>query len=199
MAAHTHTHPGNRPHLFEGRNTRLYDFVARRVVRGLYRRIADDIADLVPDNGHVLDVGTGPGVLLVEIARLRPDLRITGLDLSADMIAAARTNLRQFGDRADVHVGDVTRLPFEDDSFDLVVTSLSAHHWDKPRAAVPEIARVLRPGGRFSVYDFSFAPYDELDAAARDASVFTGQAVRHQRIRTGLPFFPACYRHVLAA
>jgi ubiquinone/menaquinone biosynthesis C-methylase UbiE len=199
MVAHTHPHPGNLPRVFQGHNSKVYDVVARRVVRGLYRRIAEDIADTTPDNGKVLDVGTGPGVLLVEIGRLRPDLELTGLDLSADMIAAARKNLREYGDRADAVVGSVTSLPFDDDSFDVVVTSLSTHHWDEPAAAVPEIARVLRPGGRFANYDFSFAPYDAIDAAARDASLFTGQTVRHGRIRTGLPFFPHCYRHVLVA
>jgi ubiquinone/menaquinone biosynthesis C-methylase UbiE len=199
MVAHTHPHPGNMPRLFQGHNSRVYDVVARRVVRGLYRRIAEDIDDIAPDNGQVLDVGTGPGVLLVETARRRPDLELTGLDLSADMVETARKNLREHGNRAEAVHGSVTDLRFGDDSFDVVVTSLSAHHWDEPRAAVPEIARVLRPGGRFVVYDFSFAPYDEIDAAARDASVFTGQAVRHGRIRTGVPLFPRIYRHVLTS
>ena len=199
MVAHTHPHPGNLPRLFQGHSSRVYDVVARQVVRGLYRRIAEDIADIAPDDGKVLDLGTGPGVLLVEIGRRRADLGLTGLDLSADMVTAARKNLREHGDRAEAVVGDVTSLPFEDDSFDVVVTSLSTHHWDEPRAAVPEIARVLRPGGRFAIYDFSFAPYDDIDSAARDASVFTGRAMRHGRISTGVPFFPHCYRHVLTA
>ena len=197
MVAHTHPHPGNLPRLFQGHSSRVYDVVARRVVRRLYRRIAEDIVDVAPDNAQVLDVGTGPGVLLVEIGRRRADLGLTGLDLSADMITAARKNLREHGDRAEAVVGDVTGLPFGDDSFDVVVTSLSTHHWDEPRAAVPEIARVLRPGGRFTIYDFSFAPYDEIDGAAREASAFTGRAVRHDRISTGVPFFPRIYRHVL--
>jgi ubiquinone/menaquinone biosynthesis C-methylase UbiE len=199
MAPHAHTHPGNRPHLFEGRGSRVYDVVARRLVRRLYRRIADDVVQLAPDNAAVLDLGTGPGVLLVEIGRRRSDLSLTGLDLSADMVAKAAKNLREHGDRAEVQVGNVTALPFADDSFDLVVTSLSTHHWDEPSAAVPEIARVLRPGGRFTIYDFSFAPYGEIDGTARDASLFAGQAVRHDRFATGLPLFPRCYRHVLTS
>jgi len=199
MVAHTHPHPGNLPRLFQGRSSRVYDVVARRVVRGLYRRIAEDIDHIAPDDGQVLDVGTGPGVLLVEIGRRRPDLRLTGLDLSPDMVAAAQKNLRAHGDRSDAMVGTVADLPFEDDSFDVVATSLSTHHWNEPRAAVPEIARVLRPGGRFVIYDFSFAPYDEIDGAARDAALFTGQEVRHGRIRTSVPLLPRCYRHVLTS
>jgi ubiquinone/menaquinone biosynthesis C-methylase UbiE len=85
---------GNRPALFEGRASRVYDFMARRLLRGLYRRIADDLVDAVREGADVLDVGTGPGVLLVELAKRRPDVRMTGVDLSTDMISASG---RRFG------------------------------------------------------------------------------------------------------
>ena len=117
---HTHSH-GNRPALFEGRGSSVYDFAARRLIRRLYRRIADDLVTVLPDGAAVLDVGTGPGVLLVELAQRRSDLRLTGVDLSADMVSAAERNLTKFGERASARVGDVTELPFPDDSFDLVV------------------------------------------------------------------------------
>src|SRR4051812_49614799 len=103
---------GNRPDAFTGRSSRRYDLMARWVMGGIYRRFAEDIVDAAPDGGAVLDVGTGPGVLLVEIARRRPDLRVTGIDLSPDMVAAARRNLRAFGERADARTADVADLPF---------------------------------------------------------------------------------------
>jgi ubiquinone/menaquinone biosynthesis C-methylase UbiE len=190
---------GNRPDAFAGRSSRRYDLMARWLTRGVYRRFAEDIVDAAPDGGAVLDVGTGPGVLLVEIARRRPDLRLTGIDLSPDMIAAAQRNLRAFGERADARTADVADLPFPDDSFDVVVSSFSLHHWDDPEAAVPELARVLRPGGRFYVYDFGFAPFEKLVAAARDHDVLSGQSPRRTVIRPGVPFFPRCVRHVMTA
>src|SRR5262245_2250967 len=113
----------NMPKVFEGRSSRVYDVMARRVLRRMYRRLAADVADAAPDGGSVLDIGTGPGVLLVELAALRPDLRLTGVDLSADMIAAAARNLVPYRERAGVQVGDATRLPFPDGSFDLIVSS----------------------------------------------------------------------------
>jgi ubiquinone/menaquinone biosynthesis C-methylase UbiE len=189
-----HKHPGDYPGLFSGHGSKVYDFVARRLVRGVYRRIADDIADAAPEGGDVLDVGTGPGLLPVEIANRRPDLRITAIDLSADMVAAAGRNL---GSRATVRVGDVAALPFDDHSFDLVVATLTAHHWDDPAGGTAEIARVLRPGGRFYVYDFGFAPYDVIDATARERSLFGGQPVRHTRIGTGQVHIRRLHRHVL--
>src|SRR5262245_15041121 len=183
-------HPRHRniPGVFEGRSSRVYDVVSRRVLRGVFRRLAADVAGVAPDGGAVLDVGTGPGVLLVELAERRADLRLTGLDLSVDMITAARQNLRPFGDRATAVVGNVTDLPFPDRSFDLIVSSLSLHHWDDPEAAVPELARVLRPGGRVYIYDFPFAPFEKLADVARAQSVLNGHSPERSRVRTGVPF-----------
>jgi ubiquinone/menaquinone biosynthesis C-methylase UbiE len=183
--------------LFQGRSSRIYDFMSRRVMRGLYRRLAADIAATAPPGAAVLDVGTGPGVLLVELAGRRPDLRLTGVDLSHDMITAANRNLEPFGDRASARVADVTRLPFPDGSFDLIVSSLSLHHWDDPEAAAPELGRVLRPGGEVHIYDFPSAPFDELAAAAGRRSVLSGKPPRRTPIRTGIPFL-RCTRYVMS-
>jgi ubiquinone/menaquinone biosynthesis C-methylase UbiE len=190
-----HRRRHNLPGAFEGRSSRFYDFVARRVARVMYRRLADDIAAEAPDGAAVLDVGTGPGVLLVELARRRPDLRLTGVDLSADMIAAAGRNL---GDRAEVRAADVTDLPFSDGSFDLVVSSLSLHHWDHPAQAVPELARVLRPGGRVLIYDFPIAPFDALKDAAWNHSVLNAAEPQRTPIKIGVPFL-RCVRFTLSA
>jgi len=188
----------NLPTAFQGRNSRIYDVVARKLLRGVYRRLADDVAEAAPQAGEVLDVGTGPGVLLAEIARRRADLQLTGIDLSADMAAAANRNLSQFGARATARVGDVGELPFPDQSFDLIISSFSLHHWDDPEAAVSELARVLRPGGRLRVYDFRFAPFEALATAARARSLFTGQPPQRSLIRTGVPLFPRCVRYVMS-
>jgi ubiquinone/menaquinone biosynthesis C-methylase UbiE len=183
---------GNRPALFEGRASRVYDFMARRLLRGLYRRIADDLVDAVREGADVLDVGTGPGVLLVEVARLRQDLRLSGVDISADMVAAATRNLAEFGERASARHGDVTDLPFPDGSFDVAVSSLSLHHWDRTEAAGPELARVLRPGGRAYIYDFPGAPFDELAAG-----IPGGARGRQTPLRIRIPLFPRLVRFVV--
>ena len=193
-----HARRRNTPKVFQGRSSRLYDLLSRRVLRGMYRRLAADVAGVAPDGGAVLDAGTGPGVLLVELAARRPDLRLTGVDLSADMIAAATRNLEPFGERARARVGDVTSLPFPDRSFDLIASSLSLHHWDHPEAAVPELARILRPGGRVYIYDFPFAPFDTLADAARSRSVLNGRPPERTPIRTGVLFL-RCVRYVMSS
>ena len=170
------------PGVFAGRSSRNYDRMARWVLPRAYRRLAADVDAFAPVGGSVLDVGIGPGILLRELARRRADLRLTGVDLSADMIAAAARNLAPFGGRARTMVGDVTAMPFADEIFDLVTTSFSLHHWDDVGAAGPELARVLRPGGRVVLYDFPFAPFDELAEAAQLT------ATPRSTVRTGLPF-----------
>jgi ubiquinone/menaquinone biosynthesis C-methylase UbiE len=78
------------------------------------------------------------------------------------------------------------------------VSSLSLHHWDEPEAAVPELARVLRPGGRLYIYDFPIAPFDRLARTARERSVLNGPSAAPARIRTGIPFL-AVRRFALSA
>jgi ubiquinone/menaquinone biosynthesis C-methylase UbiE len=196
---HRHQHR-NVPDAFAGRSSRVYDLVARHLLRGVYRRLAADVAASTPDGATVLDVGTGPGVLLAELARRRPDLTLNGIDLSADMVTIAARNLAPFGARASVEQADVAALPFADGSMDVVVSSLSLHHWDRPREAISELRRVLRPGGRLRIYDFPFAPFDVLESEASDRSLFSAGA--SERVRLALlriPFLPRLVRFTLTA
>ncbi|MDP9005870.1 MAG: class I SAM-dependent methyltransferase [Actinomycetota bacterium] len=156
----------------DGWVSRLYDRLwAGWLLRGFYRRVAHEAGALVPPGGTVLDVGTGPGMFLVELAHRRGDLRITGVDLSSDMVAIAERNVRDAGqsDRVEVRLADVASLPFADASFDLVVATFSAHHWGALAPAVGELTRVLRPGGELWIYDVRTLPDDVLAAAVAEA------------------------------
>ena len=105
--------------------------------------------------GEAADLGCGPGYLAIELARSAPGLRVTGVDLSDAMLTQAIANARLAGvaHQTDFRTGDVAALPFPDASLDLVVSTLSLHHWDDPRPVFDEIARVLRPGGAFMIFD----------------------------------------------
>ncbi|REF35524.1 class I SAM-dependent methyltransferase [Thermasporomyces composti] len=190
-------HLGGGSGTFEGWRSRVYNVLARWPMRGVYRRIAQDLAAMAPERGAVLDVGTGPGVLLLELAQRRADLTLTGVDLSADMVALAQRNLAKVADRASARVADVAALPFADESFDLVVSSFSLHHWEDPEAAVAELARVLRPGGALVIYDFDRAPFDRLEQGARERSLFTGAPSQRTPFRVGLLTPGRCVRFVM--
>jgi ubiquinone/menaquinone biosynthesis C-methylase UbiE len=189
---HSHQRLARSPHgVIDGRAARLYDRWFRPLAAGIYRRIAIDI-DIDAGVGRgaaVLDVGTGPGGLLVELARRRPDLTLEGVDLSREMIRLAEVNVRALSDRVHVRVADGARLPYPDASFDHVISTFSHHHWQSVTATVAEMVRVLRPGGRIHVYDFRFVSTDELVRAFRAAPGLAGQTPRRE-LRRLLPLLP---------
>jgi ubiquinone/menaquinone biosynthesis C-methylase UbiE len=157
-ALHHHTH--NRANMYGlARHARHYERWAGVFARPLYRRVAADVAAAgLPAAGNVLDVGTGPGTLPLLIAAQSPHLSVSGVDLSAEMIAraTAATELRATSGASSVsfQIADAADLPFEDGSVDLVVSTISMHHWADPAAGLREVVRVLRPGARAWIYDF---------------------------------------------
>jgi ubiquinone/menaquinone biosynthesis C-methylase UbiE len=134
-----------------------YDTLSRLLLGSLVGRIAADVAAAAPAGARVLEVGCGPGRLSIRLAR-QHGLDVTGVDLDPAMIARARANADRAGNgdqrRPSFLVGDVAALAFPDGSFDMVVSTLSLHHWADPAAGLAEIGRVLRPGARALVWDF---------------------------------------------
>jgi ArsR family transcriptional regulator len=113
------------------------------------------IALLPPETvSDLLDIGTGTGRMLVLYG---PSVaRAVGVDVSRDMLAIARANLETTGLRhCQVRHADMYRLPFADASFDAVTVHQVLHYADRPRAAIAEAARVLKPGGRIVIADFA--------------------------------------------
>jgi SAM-dependent methyltransferase len=139
--------------LFVGTGSHVYARWAPRVAGGLYRHVAAETVGF--QTGSVLDVGCGPGTLALEIARRAPGLKVTGIDISADMIDLARASASEagLGERLRFEVADGVALPFPDGSVDLVVSTLSMHHWERKAAVLAELARVVRPGGEIRIYD----------------------------------------------
>jgi ubiquinone/menaquinone biosynthesis C-methylase UbiE len=109
----------------------------------------------VKQTGEAADLGCGPGHLVVELAQASPNLQVTGIDLSGEMLAQAESYARRtgHGERITFKKGDASQIPFPNGSLDLVLSTLSLHHWSDPVSVLDEIARVLRPGGSFLVFD----------------------------------------------
>jgi SAM-dependent methyltransferase len=136
---------------------RAYEATFGRLLTGLYRAIASDLATtLTGQSGlHIVDIGAGPGGLAAALAEVFPDGRITTVDIDVDMasLAAARMTREGVDGRVRVSLGDVAALPLPDHSVDLVTSSFSVHHWPDAVAGFSEVHRVLRPGGRAIIYD----------------------------------------------
>lgn len=105
--------------------------------------------------GEVLEIGTGTGR---NLPHYRDDVRLTGIELSPAMLEIARARARELGRDVDLRVGDAQTLDFVDESFDTVVCTLSLCTIPDDRAAVAEVRRVLRPGGRFLLLEHVRSP-----------------------------------------
>jgi len=126
----------------------LYDTVEPRFFREMARRLAARVAE--HRWSRVLDVATGPGVVLSEIAATGASPGLVGVDLSTGMAREARTRLDAIGAPAQFAVMDAEHLGLLDGSFDLVTMS-RAYLLPQREAILREIRRVLRPGGVLAI------------------------------------------------
>jgi ubiquinone/menaquinone biosynthesis C-methylase UbiE len=116
---------------------------------------------------EVLDVACGAGAVACAAARLAR--QVTGIDLTPAMIERATTLQAELGlSNLAWHVGDVARLPFPSDQFDVVLTRYSFHHFLQPAEVLTEMARVCKPSGRVVVADLVLPPeklaaYDRME------------------------------------
>lgn len=110
----------------------------------------------------VLDIGTGEGFAAVEIARR--GVSLVSVDSSTDKLRIAHLNARAAGvdSLIEFHVIDANNLPFDDQHFNLVTMINMLHHLNDFRGILDEISRVLSPGGRFLIVDFTEEGFEML-------------------------------------
>jgi ubiquinone/menaquinone biosynthesis C-methylase UbiE len=130
-------------------------FVFRGQVRQLRQRTTDLACLQLGD--AVLDVGCGTGTLAMEVARrVGRAGRVAGIDPGTEQIARARAKAARRNAPIEFQIGVIEQLPFPDQTFDVVFSTLMMHHLPAPlkRQGLAEIARVLKPGGRLVIADF---------------------------------------------
>ena len=135
------------PERIPGFASGLYNKVARTAIADYYRPLAEGIVAGI-DLGKILDIGTGPGYLPIEIAKMAPNIKIDAIDLTKRMIKIAYNNAEKENVSAQVHfeVGDANNLRFEDNSYDMVISTGTLHAWKNPVRVINECYRVLKPG-----------------------------------------------------
>jgi ubiquinone/menaquinone biosynthesis C-methylase UbiE len=139
-----------------------YDLLAWVLTRGRQRELRErflELAHLQPGES-VLDVGCGTGTLAIAAARrVGPSGSVDGIDASPQMVVRARWKAARAGLKPAFQVAVVERLPFADNRFDLVLSTLMLHHLPKAtrQECAREISRVLKPGGRVLGVDFDRA------------------------------------------
>jgi ubiquinone/menaquinone biosynthesis C-methylase UbiE len=107
--------------------------------------------------GRALDIGTGPGQIVIKLARRLPGWMLRGVDRSPGMIAEARAKLASAGQelsrRVQFEMADGNRLPFADQSFELVMCNSVLHHLARPVQLLSEMARLATPQGAILLRD----------------------------------------------
>lgn len=182
-----------RAGVFAPHGAGLYNAVAPKILRPLYRRVADDVT-MLPDLVRlsevkaVLEIGSGPGELALEIARRLPGGEVVGIDLAEAMITRAieGAQAERLDGRVEFLLADGAALPLADASFDVAVSTLSLHHWTEPATVFAEIDRVLRPGGVALIYDLRPFAYlsHELEVFLA-GTAFASAPVERELVRLG--------------
>jgi ubiquinone/menaquinone biosynthesis C-methylase UbiE len=153
------------PALGSDRLTALYDPVIRLTTRERrFREMLLDQAAIAPGQ-RVLDLACGTGTLAIWAKRRAPEAELVGIDGDPEVLDRARRKAAAAGVGVQLDRGLSYDLPYEDGSFDRVLSSLFFHHLkrDAKERTAREVARVLRPGGELHVADFG-PPSDPLAA-----------------------------------
>lgn len=105
---------------------------------------------------RVLDIATGTGDLAIQIAKAT-DAKITGFDLSAGMLEVGKKKIAKenLSDRIEMIQGDAEKMPFENDTFDVITVAFGVRNFEHLDVGLAEIFRVLKPGGKFIILEFS--------------------------------------------
>ena len=132
----------------------LYEKATRMVIASYYGPVAEEIVASLKA-GTILDLGTGPGYLPIEIVKRSPSIRVIGIDLTRKLINTAKLNALKNGvaDRLHFEVGNAARLRFENNYCDMVISTGMLHSLKDPVMVLGECYRVLKPGGEAWIYD----------------------------------------------
>ncbi|HUH35980.1 MAG TPA: bifunctional demethylmenaquinone methyltransferase/2-methoxy-6-polyprenyl-1,4-benzoquinol methylase UbiE [Moheibacter sp.] len=105
---------------------------------------------------RILDIATGTGDLAIQMAKAT-DAKITGFDLSAGMLEVGKKKIAKenLSERIEMIQGDAEKMPFDNDVFDVITVAFGVRNFEHLNVGLAEIHRVLKPGGKFIILEFS--------------------------------------------
>jgi ubiquinone/menaquinone biosynthesis C-methylase UbiE len=128
-----------------------------------FKELARRMSAQLAEGASVLEVAPGPGYFAIELARLGR-YKITGLDISQTFVGIATRNAQDAGVAIDFQRGNASKMPFADETFDLIVCRAAFKNFSEPVGALREMRRVLRPGGKAVIIDLrKDTPKEEID------------------------------------
>jgi ubiquinone/menaquinone biosynthesis C-methylase UbiE len=132
----------------------LYEKASRMVRETYYVKLAEEIVGQLQE-GRILDLGTGPGYLPIEVVKKAPGLEAVGIDLSSKLIRMAQENAQRagVGNRVRFRTGQASDAPFPDNSFDMVISTGMLHMVKDPVRIFRECHRLVKPGGQVWILD----------------------------------------------
>lgn len=133
-----------------------YDRGAKLYMMPEYKYFVGKVLKKGMRSGRALDIGTGSGLLAIELAKAKNcNFEIAAVDISENMILKAKENARRAGvaDKIKFMVATAAALPFADNSFDIVISYASLHHWLEPVTVLNEVARVTGENGLAVIRD----------------------------------------------
>jgi len=138
----------------EGMAARWYDKNARKHRLAEMEGYAQEVAKHIRDGSSVLEVAPGPGYLAIELAKMGT-FSIVGMDISRDFVEIARRNAKKAGVQVEFRQGNVSDIPFQDNTFDFVICTAAFKNFKDPLGALNEMCRVLKPGGTALIVDMN--------------------------------------------
>ncbi len=177
------TSPDHEFHFHTGREAARRVGYDESLIHGLSDEVIASFAGVanpfhfgLPESGEtVLDIGSGAGVDSIIAAKaVGPKGRVIGVDMTPEMLEAARRNAERMGlDNVEFREGLVERLPGEPDSIELVISNGVLNLMVDKHGAYKQVARALKPGGRFQIADICVdKPVSE--SAKRNIDLWTG-------------------------
>ncbi|MEY2987291.1 MAG: hypothetical protein RJB13_812, partial [Pseudomonadota bacterium] len=150
-----------------------YDLANDAMTFGLHRlwrnSLCKTTAKLLPQKGHLLDLATGTGDVVLGVLKLRNDVSVTAVDPSEGMLNVARekiaTKASLYSQKVDIQVGDARNLPFQDSTFDVVTISWGIRNVNPFQDGLREILRVLKPGGSLVILESGRPEFKPVGAA----------------------------------